>query len=90
MSLSIPDYQLQLEQEIKQIQKSIQDIEGKIGEIEQNSEFKKMEIRQKFSQNDFSGNDNWLTIEHSDLETQLETLSESEVLDLALEIFDLN
>ena len=88
MSLSISDYQLQLEQEIQQIQKTNQEIEDAIKEIWQKTEMAKIEIEKDLSQNEFSGNDNWLDLET--FESNIPKLEESEILEIALQIFDLN
>jgi len=87
MSLSISDYQLQLEQEIQQIQKTNQEIEDAIKEIWQKTEMAKIEIEKDLSQNEFSGNDNWLELEV--FESNIPKLEESEILEIALQIFDL-
>lgn len=88
MPLSISDYQLQLEQEIAQIQKNNEQIEISIQEIWQRNEVQKIEIQKNLSQSDFSGNDNWITIEYCDPD-QLFELSENQIFAAALEIFDL-
>ena len=86
MSLSISEYSLQLGQEVEHLKKFIEDLKDKIQQIGRETEIKKIAIENNLSAIDFSGTENWLTLE------QLESppLSTEEILTVAICLYDLN
>lgn len=81
MSISISDYQLQLEEEIKYLQNEIDKINSQIDKINQEAEFGKTQIDKEFEQIEPENTDFWLIIEQDEqLRESLEILTTKEIL----------
>ena len=90
MSISISDYQVELENELKYLQTEIDKINSQIDKINNETEFGKTQINKEFEQSEFEDPDIWLTIENTeDAKTTKDKINKEEILESACEFLNL-
>lgn len=90
MSISISDYQVELENELKYLQTEIDKINSQIDKINNETEFSKTQINKEFEQNEPEDPDIWLTIENAeDSKTTKDKTTKEEILESACEFLNL-
>lgn len=87
MSISISDYQIELENEIKYLQNEIDKINSQIDKINNETDFAKTQIDKEFEQNEPENPDIWLTIENNEILENNST--KEEILESVFEFLNL-